>query len=270
MIKISAFADESAQSLSGQIAALKKHGFKYIDIRIIDRRNVKDFSAGESREYARQLKEEGIEVNCIGSPIGKVGIKDLDFEAYTDIAKGVFETANIFGTDKVRVFSFYNSKEDPLRVYEYMSRLVALAADFGLTLYNENEKGLFTEKAEETLMLLSKVPGLENVFDGGNYVLCGESIDNAIELLADRTKFFHIKDATLSGKIVPPGEGDAKIAEMLKNRSDVFLTLEPHLFDFMGLSGLAADDLKFKNRYNSASEAFDAGAVALKKVLNIF
>ncbi|GHU97793.1 hypothetical protein FACS1894211_00280 [Clostridia bacterium] len=267
MVIISAFADEAAESLAGQITALKKHEFKYLDVRAIDGKNIKDLSARECKEYSSVLRDEGISVNCIASPIGKIDVT-VDFTAYTDIVKRIFENAKIFGTDKIRVFSFYNAQKEKGRVFDCMNRFVELGRAFGVKLFSENEQGLYAERAVGAAELLENVPGLNNLFDAANYVLTGQNIGEAVELLAEKTEFFHAKDALYTGEIVPVGEGDGKIAETLKNRKgDLFLTLEPHLFEFGGLANLAAHGLKFKNRYDDPASAFDAGAAAFKKLL---
>ena len=66
---ISAFADEAAKDLEGQIKALKRNGLRYIEPRNINGAILKK-SETELTEIAEQLRENGISVPSLGSPIG--------------------------------------------------------------------------------------------------------------------------------------------------------------------------------------------------------
>ena len=72
-----------------------------------------------------------------------------------------------------------------------------------------------------------------------------------------------------SGEIVPAGEGDGKIREIVKNaRAGVTMTLEPHLKVFEGYAAVDAHELKNKFSFKDNNEAFDAAVNALKKIIN--
>ena len=60
----------------------------------------------EIEEFAKQLKEAGIKVNSLGSPIGKYDIVD-DFEPHFERFKKACKTAQILGTKNMRMFSFF-------------------------------------------------------------------------------------------------------------------------------------------------------------------
>ncbi|MCL2752166.1 MAG: TIM barrel protein [Firmicutes bacterium] len=263
---MSAFADEAAPSLEGQSDALKRNGLSLIDVRTIDGKNIKDMTAGECRAHAAGFRAAGIGVNCVGSPVGKVDI-GVGFAEYTDQFKSMLEKAFIFGTDKIRLFSFYNARGKEHKVFDFLNTFTELAAAAGIRLYHENEHGVLGEKAEDVIRILDNVPGLNNLFDAANYVLVGEDIGKAVKLLAGKTDFFHIKDARVSGEIVPAGKGDGLIAQTLSGRADLILTLEPHLYEFAGLAHITKNELKAKNRYQSPAAAFDAGAAALRRLL---
>ena len=47
-----------------------------LELRNIDGKNIKDITLKEAENYAAQLKENGIEVWAIGSPLGKIEIED--------------------------------------------------------------------------------------------------------------------------------------------------------------------------------------------------
>ena len=108
MIRLCAFSDEASDSLEGQIAALLRNNIKLTDLRSVGGVNVKDFTNEQAEAYAKQLAENGIRVWAIGSPLGKADISE-DFSEYEKTVRRVCEIANIFGCDKIRVFSFYNA-----------------------------------------------------------------------------------------------------------------------------------------------------------------
>ena len=74
MIRLCAFADEAATDLDGQIAALKRERIPCVELRSVDGKNVADISEEEAQGYAARLREAGIEVWSIGSPLGKAEI----------------------------------------------------------------------------------------------------------------------------------------------------------------------------------------------------
>ena len=56
MIRLSAFADEAGKELSAQIAALKRNGIQHLEIRGVNKKNVKDLTVAEAKEIAKALE----------------------------------------------------------------------------------------------------------------------------------------------------------------------------------------------------------------------
>ena len=105
-VSLCAFADEASPSLDGQIAALKRNGVSFLEIRGVDGRNVSKLSEKEVREVALRLSDAGIRTFSVGSPIGKIRL-DEDFEAHLDTFRHLCEYACILGASRMRIFSFY-------------------------------------------------------------------------------------------------------------------------------------------------------------------
>ena len=81
-----------------------------------------------------------------------------------------------------------------------------------------------------------------------------------------------MKDALSDQTVVPAGEGEGHLPELLKNyiqKGGEVLTLEPHLAVFPGFDKLenGASLKEGITYYQSGHEAFDAAATALKKLL---
>ena len=92
-------------------------------------------------------------------------------------------------------------------------------------------------------------------------------------MLKDYIDYMHIKDALADGTVVPAGQGIGNVAEIVKmyaERGGQVLTLEPHLQDFVGLSGLEnGESVKNLNiQYKDNDESFDAAVSALNNILS--
>ena len=269
MIELCAFSDEAGKSLKEQIAALKRNGINKTELRSVDGVNVSKISFEDAKKIEKELSENGISVFSIGSPLGKVDI-DCDFESYLENdCRHIFTLANIFKTERVRVFSFYKAYDREQQVFEYMRRMCKLAAEYGVQLCHENEKDIYGDTKQRVERLIANVPNLKTVYDPANFILCGEMAENTLPL-AFEASYLHIKDAIMeSGEIVPAGEGDGKIREIVKNaRAGVTMTLEPHLKVFEGYAAVDAHELKNKFSFKDNNEAFDAAVNALKKIIN--
>lgn len=270
MIRLSAFADEADAAVEGQIAALKRNNIPYIELRGLDGTNIRDITTDQAKEYAKRFADADIQVWSIGSPIGKMALSS-DFEKEKEDLRHLCRLAKIFGTDKLRVFSFYEAYEDEPKVLDYLKQMVALAKEEGCKLYHENEKQIFGDTAERVESLMDRVEGLNFIYDPANFIEIGEEPQKTLAALQDRCAYYHIKDALMETKeIVPAGLGDGKIDELIANipaKADITLTLEPHLAIFEGYAQI--DPTKMKNKYSYATndEAFDAAVAALKEII---
>ena len=274
-MKLCAFADEASSALSGQIEALKRNGISLLEIRGVNGKNIKDLSAHEVRAVKAALDEAGISVWSIGSPIGKISLAD-DFNAHIEDFKRILEAAEILGARRIRMFSFFPVKgmsEDEIKaaVYERIATLISLTPKY-ITLCHENEKEIFGENTENCLWLHRTFPRLRAVFDPANFVQCGVDTKKAWEALREYVDYLHIKDAVEDGTVVPAGIGIGNVpmivGDYLARGGDV-MTLEPHLFDFTGLSALEnGKSVKLGiSAYKDNDEAFDAAVSALRAIV---
>jgi len=243
MIRLAAFADEIDPKLDVQIEHCKKNGVTHIELRGVDGQNVLDFSPEKRKEIKTKLDAAGMGVAAIGSPIGKVAI-DASWPEHFDRYKVAVESAVFFNAPMIRLFSYYpagGEGKGPLdqirdEVIDRFRQKVAYLKDVPVTMVHENEKGIFGDIGRRCLELMRGVdsPKLRCAFDVANFVQCGEDPAANWPLLKPYTAHIHIKDAKMgSGQVVPAGEGDGHIPQILKDAWDGgyrgFLTLEPHL-----------------------------------------
>ena len=275
-IRLSAFSDEYAKSFEEQLSAMTAFGIDTVELRFVDGENVSALSDEKRIAVKEALDRHGIKVAAIGSPLGKIRL-DEDMEAHLALAKGVFETANLVGAKYVRIFSFYPPEgEDITRmqdaVTERLSRLLALAREYGVVLCHENEARIFGDIPERVRLLLDRFEGeLKCVFDMGNYVLEGVEPYAAYELLKKDIAYFHIKDALAEGAIVPAGKGDARIKEIIEAHrayasEDFFVSLEPHLQTFSGLNALVGRGFNNPYQYADTKSAFADAVTKFKEM----
>lgn len=270
-----AFADEAGSDISVQIDAMRKCGIEYLEIRNVNGKNVSNLAVKEAKEIRKQLSDGGISVWSIGSPYGKISIKD-DFKPHLELFRRGLETASVLEAKRIRLFSFYIPKgEDPADYrYEVMERLEAFyraSEGSGIVLCHENEKGIYGDISERCADIHRTLPGIKAVFDPANFIQCGVDILPAWKSLSGYVDYLHIKDALPDGFVVPSGHGEGHIKELLGSYSGTVLTLEPHLSLFDGLKDLEQAGERSKigqYYYGSQTEAFIAANDALDKIIN--
>lgn len=275
--RFAAFADESAKDLAGQMDALKRNGFEFLEIRNLEGKNFTTLSLEEMKHIAKLLADRGLSVRSLGSPIGKMKIAD-DFNAHMELYKHTLELGNVLGAQQIRLFSFFMPKgEDPTNyrnlVIERMGVFAETAKSFGIQACHENEKGIYGDVAERCLEIHQAVPQLKAVFDPANFVQCGQDTLQAWDMLAPYVEYMHIKDALPDGQVVPPGTGAGNVPMLLAKyaaQGGCVVSLEPHLSKFVGLASLEAEgdeSVVGGMKFASNEEAFDYAANNLKRIL---
>ncbi len=278
----SAFCDESGEStIGGQMSACKLNGISQMELRGFGPDlNINILTVEQAEQMKAEIDKEGMKVSSIGSGYGKINIKD-DFEPHFEAFKNTVEVAKILETKYIRMFSFYFDEGDDYDFYreEVIRRVKAMvdyADDHGLVCCHENEKGIYGDTAERCLDILEACGGkLRAVFDPANFIQCGVDTVKAYDMLEDYIEYFHVKDALYnSAEVVPAGQGDGRLVEILKRfdkkNKVAILSLEPHLKVFDGLSNLETDNETANamkvHTYATHAESFKAAADAMHAV----
>jgi len=277
MITFSAFADEIGPDLTLQMDTCEACGVRCIDVRGIDGVNVSQMELPKVAEYRRQLDDRGFAVPFVGSPIGKITIAD-DFDAHLELLKHCGDVAKAFGTDCIRMFSFYPAEGADIvdqrgEVMDRMAKMIELAESHDLVLYHENESGIygFSPDGVKDLFATFKTDRLKGIFDPANFVNDGfRPFDECWAAgLAELTDAFHIKDKVAgdSGPCVPAGTGDGQFDEIFADLAhrdfDGFMTLEPHLAAAGQFSGHTGPEL-FAEAVKALSLVCDRHGLAVR------
>src|SRR5699024_9343604 len=210
-IEISGFSDEISSELDTQLKIVSELGMRYISLRGVDGENISEYSVESiQNNVLPRLKQWGIGISSIGSPIGKIYINDDD--------------------------------EFEEEVIVKLKQFAEIAQQYNIVLLHENEKDIFGDIARRCNTILNEV-GSKNfkaIFDFANFVQCGEDTQACYELLSHHIEYIHIKDAVYKDNVnVLCGSGDGQIKSILKQIFNSgykgFLTLEPHLVVFDSL-----------------------------------
>ena len=277
---LSAFTDEYSNDFSAQIEGMLLNGVKYTEIRGVNGKNISEISLKEAGEIKKMLDDNGLAVWSVGSPLGKIKLND-DIDKHIELTKHVCEIANVLGTPRIRVFSFYVPDTSDIKpysgqVFDYMGKMLKASEPYGVILCHENEKGIYGEKTEGVLDIMHQFGnGYRCIFDPANFLQAGvTTYPDAFEKLKDYIYYMHIKDCRADKSIAPAGKGEGKIPEILREldkRSDtVVLTVEPHLRVFSGLAALeeSGSTSEIIDQYPTSQAAFNAAVSALKSILS--
>ena len=252
---LSAFADEISADFEKQLEGLNRLGIRYIELRGIDGKNVADHTLDEIDTVYRRLQAKGIAVSAVGSPIGKVDVRE-PFEPHMEKFLHVVKLAQHLHAPYIRLFSFFIPEgEDPApykdTVIERLQAMAEANRGSGVRLLHENERYIYGDIPERCREILEALgpDRMEATYDPANFVHCNvENMPRAYETMRPYVRYLHMKDAVyrteqkrtldmgfenIGDVHRVPGEGDGQLREVLSAFNDSgydgFLTLEPHL-----------------------------------------
>lgn len=276
--KISGFSDEIAESAAKQFTVLSKLDIHYFEPRGVDGKNIASLSDEQVVELKKMMDQHGIKVSSIGSPIGKIKLEE-PFEEHFELFKRVVQIAKQLETKYIRMFSFYHegaeewTAQERAEVLNRLGRMIDHAKEQDVILLHENEKDIYGDTADRCMDLMRELYSdhFKAVFDPANFVQSKQDTLYAYENLKEYIAYMHIKDAKfIDGSVVPAGLGDGNVEEILKRLFDKgydgFLSLEPHLGSFSGLSELELSD-KMENLPDGGEGTFTLAYRALCGIL---
>lgn len=276
------FADEAAVDIDGQIRATLELGWKHIETRGVNGRNIHDVSDEEFDAIYGKLQEAGVSVNCFGSNIANWGKKITEpFDSSLAEVRRAIPRMKRLGTRMVRIMSFAvlkdQSPEDQMQAERFsrLKELVHIFGEEGIQALHENCANYGGMGATYTLRMLENVPGLRLVFDIGNPVVTADyekgkpyprqSSWEFYSKVREFIDYVHVKDAIFEREVpggtfdeatfTYPGEGHAEVprivADLLSRGYDGGFSIEPHLAVVYHAQGGQSND---KARYESYVE----------------
>ena len=246
---LTGFADEVSSNIDYQIRVTKELGWNAIEARSIGESNIHDISDADFENVCKVLLDNGIHINCFGSTIANWSKKISDpFEISLQEVERTISRMQRLNVKMVRIMSYSRCPGSEQYAEERFRRLKVICDKFleaGITPLHENCMNYGGMSWMHTLELIDNISGLRLVFDTGNPVI-SKDYSKTEDRKQDSLEFFkkihehvehiHIKDAFLDGDkecFVFPGEGDAKIVDILKELKHMNynggISIEPHM-----------------------------------------
>jgi sugar phosphate isomerase/epimerase len=250
-MKLGGFADEAADDIAGQIKATKELGWKCIEARGVNGKNINDIPESDFLAVVKELQQSDVYVNCYGSTLANWSMKITDpFELTFDAAKRAVERMKLLGTKMIRIMSYAVIKDvDDQMEQERFKRLREmhkLFADNGMSALHENCMNYGGMSWKHTIKLIENVPGMKLIYDTGNPVFTEDHSKEKPYPKQSSREFYnhvkkyvqhiHIKDCIFEDnfkKHTFPGEGNGDVCKVLEDlvksgyKGDI--SIEPHM-----------------------------------------
>jgi sugar phosphate isomerase/epimerase len=263
MWTLSGFADEISPDLDEQCRVLTDLGIRHIEFRSAWGTNVLDLDDEQLERVRTTLQSAGIATSSVGSPIGKIGVRD-DFDAHLVRMRRALHVARVLQAPYIRLFSFFVPEGEAPETHrdEVLRRMAALTAEadgHDVVLLHENEKEIYGDTPQRCLDILESVgsPQLRLAWDPANFVQVGVTpFTDGYAALRPHLEYLQVKDALLAdATVVPAGEGDGEVEQtvraLLADGYDGFASMEPHLAAAGSFGGFSGADL-----FGTATRAF--------------
>lgn len=252
--KLSGFGDEIDPDPAVQIAVLQALGARHIEVRSAWGVNVVDLDESQLAQLAAVVRERGMAVSAVASPVGKVDVS-LPVEHEVGRLQRAIRAAEVLEAPYIRIFSFFRAEHlsaDDIRdeVLVRMAALARTAEAAGVTLVHENEKDIYGDIPSRVLDVIESVGSdrLRVAWDNANFVQVGvRPFTDGYAKLRPHLEYLQLKDAlAATGEVVLVGDGDGELRETLTALRDDgyagFASLEPHLADVNALGGFSGPE----------------------------
>ena len=220
--KLGIITDELTTQLDQALDFLSHYQLHFCELREIWDKNLMNSPQDDLDRAKKLLDQHKIQVSDIGSPIFKWNLPQIpakpnekrdEFKAsFTEpdaemLLEKSFRLARHFGTNKVRIFSYWRV-DDPEKAYPHvrdrLGKAAQLAAKNGMILMLENEHSCNIGTGRELGRLLKDVnsPHLRGMWDPGNAVMLDETpFPDGYNAVRGQFAHMHIKDVRKNAQI---------------------------------------------------------------------
>jgi len=252
-MKLSCFTDEISQDLAHALDVMREYEVEGAELRGLWDKNISALTDAEAKKAKKLLDAKGTACSCIGSPLLKCelyppgGGEDEPAqirEQQLAMLQRCIRMAEIFGTDVIRVFSFWKRGEMIAEVEDAIPaallEMAEIAGKSGKIIALEGEPTCYVRTSEEIALILRRInlPNMMAAWDPSNGFCVGEELPypDGYELLKGRIAHIHIKDClrTLNRGtplvVIGEGEIDYKglFAALIRDGYDGYVSLETH------------------------------------------
>jgi len=253
--RLGVITDEVTQDLDKALAWAKSYHLEWVELRNVWGKYITEFTPDEVKRAKDLLAKYGMHVSVLDSAYFKITLPGTasDFAEGKDEFSGnqhenqeallerAFARAKDFGTDRVRIFSFWRVLDPDTvfdRIAKELDRTAEIAKREGIRLLLENEYACNVATAEESAAMLNavKAPALGLNWDPGNAYAAGEMRpfpDGYALLDKKRIWHMHLKDVEGTGANWRPiGRGQidylGQFRALLKDGFSGTMSLETH------------------------------------------
>ena len=254
----SGIADEAGSDIVTQVKAHKQLGWKHVELRLINGKNIAGAAADqESDEVRRVLDENDMRVTAFASAIGNWSrhIND-NFKVDLNELKTAAKRMRQLNVKYIRTMSWKGDGVDESewrdKAVERCKELAKIANDNGIILAHENCEGWGGLSAANMVELKTAVdsPSFKLLYDLGNTISHGYEPWEFFQTIRGHFDYIHIKDAKMnpaggrSKNYKYCGEGDAMLREILdvvinEDKYDGVISIEPHVAAIVHLADVA-------------------------------
>ena len=236
-------SDEAGASIERQIAAHQALGWRHLELRGINGKNLTDVDDDTFAHVVAAVEAAGMSVCSFASQLANWGRPiTTDFAVDEQELARAIPRMHRLNTPFIRCMSYPNNglTDDAWRdeVIRRLRVLARMAQDGGVTLVHENCDGWGGHSAEHTLEMLERVdsPALKLVYDTGNPIEHEQNAVDYLRAVIDHVVHIHIKDGKkVDGKttFTFPNEGDARVDAcirlLIEHGYDGGYSIEPHI-----------------------------------------
>ncbi|MGA3325246.1 MAG: sugar phosphate isomerase/epimerase family protein [Terriglobia bacterium] len=219
--KLGIINDEISQDLDQDLEFIASYSLSYVELRSIGGKNIMSLSQPEIERATQIIDKHHFHVSDIASPIYKWNLPEMPalpsekrdtFSAHfteedaEDLLKKSFQMARFFGTEKVRIFSYWRV-EDPDKAYPHivprLKKAAALAEENKILLVLENEPSCNVGTGKELGRMLRDInsPWLLGNWDPANGVELNEvPYPDGYNHVRGLFRHMHIKDVARDPK----------------------------------------------------------------------
>ncbi len=192
--KLGVITDEITQDLEKALEFSARYSLAYCELRELWGRNIMSLASADLQRARQIIDKHHFYVSEIASPLFKYNLpempaqpserRDTFMASFTDqdtedLLKRSFEIARLFGTDKVRIFSYWRV-DDPEKAYPHirarLAKAAGIAAQNKILLLLENEPACNVGTGKELGRMVRDInsPTLRAMWDPANAVVLNE------------------------------------------------------------------------------------------------
>ena len=265
MFELGIISDEIGQDFDRACGLIREWGMSHVEIRTLWDKNSLELTESELAQVSEILKKHDLTVTAIASPVfkspreGKPKEVEGDFqlsgfesfEGQLDLIRKAALSCKRFGTDKIRIFTFWRESWNDDLIHDVAEKLIEatkFAQELDVKLAVENEPVCVVGNGKELAGLFDAIRQKASsdvrshigiLWDPGNASHGGEEIpypDGYQLLEKDEIIHVHLKDSIVDDEgnrqLVPLGEGTIDYVSQFRQLKDDgyegVLVLEPH------------------------------------------